>query len=74
MYDQVTTKSNTRLPIYKYFICSYQWDNQPFVREVYEDMLMREIPTWFDIWGSMQGNANEAMAIGLLIERKFYFL
>lgn len=47
------------------FFCSYQWDNQSLVRQVYEDMSMREIPTWFDIWGSMQGNTNEAMAIGL---------
>ncbi|CAM2713202.1 unnamed protein product [Rotaria socialis] len=44
---------------------SYQWDNQIFVRKVYEDMSMREIRVWFDIWGSMQRNANEAMATGV---------
>ncbi|CAF4663729.1 unnamed protein product [Rotaria socialis] len=33
---------------------SYQWDNQIFVRKVYEDMSIREIRVWFDIWGSMQ--------------------
>jgi len=26
---------------------------------------MSTIATWFDIWGSMQGNTNEAMALGL---------
>jgi len=40
------------------------------VRKVYEDMSMCEIPTWFDIWGSMQGNTNDAMAIGLFGEEK----
>ncbi|CAF3837158.1 unnamed protein product [Adineta steineri] len=44
---------------------SYQWDNQSFVRTVYEDMLMREVKAWFDIWGSMQGNINDAMATGV---------
>ncbi|CAM4804269.1 unnamed protein product [Rotaria magnacalcarata] len=44
---------------------SYQWDNQIFVRKVYEDMSMREIRVWFDIWGAMQGNTNEAMATGV---------
>ncbi|CAF1146285.1 unnamed protein product [Rotaria sordida] len=44
---------------------SYQWDSQELVRKVYEDMSMREIDTWFDIWGSMQGNTNEAMATGV---------
>jgi hypothetical protein len=34
---------------------------------------MRKIPTWFDIWGSMQGNTNEAMATGLFTETKFMF-
>ncbi|CAF4931214.1 unnamed protein product, partial [Rotaria magnacalcarata] len=33
---------------------SYQWDNHKFVRQIYEDMTMREIRVWFDIWGSMQ--------------------
>lgn len=32
-------------------------------------MSMREIKTWFDIWGSMQGNTNEAMATGLYREK-----
>ena len=54
--------------------CSYQWDNQDLVRKVYEDMLMREVPTWFDIWGFMQGNTNEAMATGLFAKEKFHFL
>ncbi|CAF1183320.1 unnamed protein product [Rotaria sp. Silwood1] len=44
---------------------SYQWDSQRLVRQFYEDMSMREISTWFDIWGSMQGNTNEAMATGV---------
>ncbi|CAF1524797.1 unnamed protein product [Rotaria magnacalcarata] len=44
---------------------SYQWDNHKFVRQIYEDMTMREIRVWFDIWGSMQGNANETMATGV---------
>lgn len=48
----------------KCFIYSYQWDNQDLVRKIYEDMSMRNIATWFDIWGSMQGNTNEAMATG----------
>ena len=46
---------------------SYQWDDQNLVRQVYEDMRMREVRTWFDIWGSMQGNANDAMALGWLL-------
>jgi hypothetical protein len=37
-------------------------------------MSMRSIPTWFDIWGSMQGNTNEAMATGLLMDEKLDFL
>ncbi len=32
-------------------------------------MSMRAIKTWFDIWGSMQGNTNEAMATGLSHEK-----
>ena len=36
-------------------------------------MSMRSISTWFDIWGSMQGNTNEAMATGLFIKTKFSF-
>ncbi|CAF1290838.1 unnamed protein product [Adineta steineri] len=44
---------------------SYQWGNQTFVRTVYEDMLMREVKAWFDIYGSMQGNTNDAMATGV---------
>jgi hypothetical protein len=35
---------------------------------------MRSIPTWFDIWGSMQGNTNEAMATGLFIEKKIFLI
>ncbi|CAF3756911.1 unnamed protein product [Rotaria sp. Silwood1] len=53
---------------------SYQWDSQHLVRQFYEDMSMREISTWFDIWGSMQGNTNEAMATGLSIEKEFCLL
>jgi hypothetical protein len=53
-------------------MCSYQWDNQDMVRKVYEDMLMREVPTWFDIWGSMHGNTNNAVAIGLFDEEIIY--
>ena len=30
---------------------------------------MRHIDTWFDIWGSMQGNTNEAMATGSFFAR-----
>ncbi len=26
---------------------------------------MRNVPTWFDIWGSMKGATNDAMATGL---------
>lgn len=36
-------------------------------------MSMRNIRTWFDIWGSMQGNTNEAMATGLFLEKNFIF-
>jgi hypothetical protein len=32
-------------------------------------MSMREISTWFDIWGSMQGNTNEAMAVGMFVRK-----
>jgi hypothetical protein len=58
--------------LYECFTCSYQWDQQDFVRQVYEDMLMREIRAWFDIWGFMQGNTNEAMATGLSREKISY--
>ncbi|CAM4969209.1 unnamed protein product [Rotaria socialis] len=44
---------------------SYEWDNHKLVRQIYEDMTMREIRVWFDIWGSMQGNASETMATGV---------
>ena len=47
-----------------FYSFSYQWDDQKLVRQVYEDMLMREIRAWFDIWGSMQGSTNDAMATG----------
>jgi hypothetical protein len=46
---------------------SYQWDKQELVREVYEDFRMRKVQTWFDIWGSMYGSTNDAMATGLFI-------
>jgi len=58
--------------LYECFTCSYQWDHQALVRKVYEDMSMRAIKTWFDIWGSMQGNTNEAMATGLSHEKVCY--
>ena len=48
---------------------SYQWDKQSLVRQIYEDMSMRHIDTWFDIWGSMQGNTNDAMATGSFFSR-----
>ncbi|CAF1651887.1 unnamed protein product, partial [Adineta ricciae] len=44
---------------------SYQWDKQEFVRQVYEDMNMRNVQVWFDIWGAMQGSTNDAMATGV---------
>lgn len=44
---------------------SYQWKKQELVRQVYEDLNMRYVQTWFDIWYSMQGGTNDAMAIGL---------
>ncbi|CAF1183354.1 unnamed protein product [Rotaria sp. Silwood1] len=44
---------------------TYQWDSQRLVRKFYEDMSMREISTWFDIWCSMQVNTNKAMATGV---------
>jgi hypothetical protein len=28
---------------------------------------MRNVQTWFDIWGSMQGSTNDAMATGLFV-------
>jgi hypothetical protein len=28
---------------------------------------MRNVQTWFDIWGSMQGGTNDAMATGLSV-------
>ncbi|CAF1121320.1 unnamed protein product [Adineta steineri] len=44
---------------------SYQWDKQDLVRQIYEDMNMRRLQVWFDIWGAMQGSTNDAMAIGV---------
>ena len=44
---------------------SYQWDKQDLVRNVFEDLNMRTVQTWFDIWGSMQGGTNDAMATGV---------
>ncbi|UJR23954.1 hypothetical protein I4U23_026922 [Adineta vaga] len=44
---------------------SYQWDKQELVRQIYEDMHMRNVQVWFDIWGSMQGSTNDAMATGV---------
>ncbi|CAF3451486.1 unnamed protein product [Rotaria sp. Silwood1] len=44
---------------------SYQWNKQDLVREIYEDFHMRNVQTWFDIWGAMQGSTNDAMATGV---------
>ena len=41
---------------------SYQWDIQPFVRDVYMDLDIRNFRAWMDIWGGMLGNINSAMA------------
>lgn len=43
---------------------SYQWDKQDLVRQVFEDLHSRQVQTWFDIWGSMKGGTNDAMATG----------
>ncbi|CAF3279123.1 unnamed protein product [Rotaria socialis] len=55
------------LPKRKLLDCmiSYQWGKQNLVREIYEDLRMRNVETWFDIWGSMQGSTNDAMATGV---------
>ncbi len=46
---------------------SYQWDKQELVRAIYEDLHMRNVQTWFDIWGSMQGSTNDSMATGWFV-------
>lgn len=43
---------------------SYQWNKQEMVRQIFEDFHMRQLETWFDIWGSMQGGISDAMATG----------
>lgn len=51
-------------PIRKKFDCmiSYNWDIQKLVREIYMDFNMRNLATWFDIWGLMEENSYNAMA------------
>ncbi|XP_064629483.1 uncharacterized protein LOC135488706 [Lineus longissimus] len=55
------------VPIIRKFDCmiSYQWDIQTFVRDVYQDLHMRTLTVWMDIYGDMQGNINDAMSNGI---------
>lgn len=41
---------------------SYQWDYQNIVRSLYMNLKMKLIDSWFDIWGGMLGNSNDAMS------------
>ena len=43
---------------------SYQWYKQELVRQIYEDLHMRTLQTWFDIWSFMQGDTYNSMATG----------
>jgi hypothetical protein len=55
------------VPIISKFDCmiSYQWDIQSFVRDVYQDLHIRTVTVWMDIYGDMQGNINDAMSNGI---------
>lgn len=52
------------LPIEQVFDCmiSYQWDIQPLVQRVYEELILRTVKIWMDMQGGMVGNINDAMA------------
>jgi hypothetical protein len=45
------------LPIRRTFdaMISYQWANQPLVLDVYMQLHLNNLNTWFDIWGQMEG-------------------
>lgn len=51
-------------PLRKRFDCmiSYHWGIQNLVHEIYMDLHMRRVITWFDIWGYMEANTYDAMA------------
>eukprot|EP00299_Pterocystis_sp_00344_P019513 c9671_g1_i1.p1 GENE.c9671_g1_i1~~c9671_g1_i1.p1 ORF type:complete len:656 (+),score=159.35 c9671_g1_i1:34-1968(+) len=44
---------------------SYNWGIQSLVRAIYSNLSMRNVNGWFDIWGDMIGNVNEAMAFAI---------
>ena len=52
------------VPLRYKFDCmiSYDWKQQELVRNVYMDLNMKSLKIWFDIWGGMEGNTNDAMA------------
>lgn len=58
-------------PLRKKFDCmiSYNWEIQNLVREIYMDLNMRSLITWFDIWGFMEENSYNAMATAVECSR-----
>ncbi|CAF1042979.1 unnamed protein product [Brachionus calyciflorus] len=44
---------------------SYQWANQNLVRNIFQDLLIKNLSIWFDIWGHMEGCTYDAMATAI---------
>jgi hypothetical protein len=43
-------------------VVDLQWNMQPFAHELYMQVHLMNFRIWFDVWGGMVGNINEAMA------------
>ncbi|CAF1113160.1 unnamed protein product, partial [Brachionus calyciflorus] len=58
---------NFGVPIREKFdaMISYQWANQKLVRNIFEDLHMKNLFIWFDIWGYMEGCTYDAMATAI---------
>lgn len=39
---------------------SYQWDDQPLVKKIYDHLKDDGLPVWMDIEGGVTGNINDA--------------
>lgn len=48
---------------------SYNWEIQPLVRNIFMDLHMRSLSTWFDIWGFMEEQSYRAMATAVECSR-----
>ena len=60
---------NFGVPLRRKFDCmiSYQWKYQDLVKLFYNDMHMKNLSVWFDIWSGMSGDTANAMATAVCI-------